>query len=413
MSDQMKVYTFSFTDIKGGAAIASKRIHASIRKRGVDSQMFVYRKFSNDETITGPANKIIALYRILRQKLGQAIGFFFKKNANVFNSLSILPSNWAGFINRSDADIVNLHWINLDFICIEDIAAISKPLVWTLHDMWAFCGAEHLAWKDNGYVTGYVEDGADFNFLNRWVWKRKKRVWQKPIHIIAPSSWLAGCVKKSALMSNWPVSVIPNPIDTKQWLLLDKIVERGKKGISKDEKLLMFSTSENLFSYHKGFDLLLEALSIVAKEISFKMLIVGSEVPKKPILVPYEIIYIGYVKDTSEMNQYISIVDLVVVPSRQESLSFVAIEAITCGRPVVAFDNSGITDVIIHMYNGYMAKAFDINDMANGISMILKNEQLAVNMGANGREYSELNFDSDVIAKKYIDLYRKVIEINK
>ncbi len=409
----MKVYAFNFTDIKGGAAIATNRIHTSFRKEGIDSEMIVYRKFSNDKTVIGPANKIICLYRIFRQKLGQAIGIFFKKNASVFNSPSFLPSNWAGIINKSDVDIVNLHWVNLDFISIEDIAAIRKPLVWTLHDMWAFCGAEHLAWNDAGYVTGYDEEGNGSFSLNRWVWQRKKKAWQVPIHIVAPSSWLASCVKKSALMHDWPVSVIPNPIDTKQWLLLDKIAERKKAGIPEDEKLVLFSTSEDLFTYHKGFDLLLEALTIVAKEVPFKILVIGSLAPIVPVVSPVEIIFKGFVKDIAEMNHFFSLADLVVVPSRQESLSLVAMEAITCGRPVVAFDNSGITDVVKHMHNGYMAKAFEINDMANGISMILKDEQLAENMGANGRKYSELNFDTNVIAKKYIDLYSQVIAGNK
>jgi glycosyltransferase involved in cell wall biosynthesis len=409
----LKVYAFNFTDIKGGAAIATNRIHTSFRKEGIDSEMIVYRKFSNDKTVIGPANKIICLYRIFRQKLGQAIGIFFKKNASVFNSPSFLPSNWAGIINKSDVDIVNLHWVNLDFISIEDIAAIRKPLVWTLHDMWAFCGAEHLAWNDAGYVTGYDEEGNGSFSLNRWVWQRKKKAWQVPIHIVAPSSWLASCVKKSALMHDWPVSVIPNPIDTKQWLLLDKIAERKKAGIPEDEKLVLFSTSEDLFTYHKGFDLLLEALTIVAKEVPFKILVIGSLAPIVPVVSPVEIIFKGFVKDIAEMNHFFSLADLVVVPSRQESLSLVAMEAITCGRPVVAFDNSGITDVVKHMHNGYMAKAFEINDMANGISMILKDEQLAENMGANGRKYSELNFDTNVIAKKYIDLYSQVIAGNK
>jgi len=409
----LKVYAFNFTDIKGGAAIATNRIHTSFRKEGIDSEMIVYRKFSNDKTVIGPANKIVTLYRIFRQKLGQAIGIFFKKNANVFNSPSFLPSNWAGIINKSDADIVNLHWVNLDFISIEDIAAIRKPLVWTLHDMWAFCGAEHLAWNDAGYVTGYDEVGNGSFSLNRWVWQRKKKAWQVPIHIVAPSSWLASCVKKSKLMHDWPVSVIPNPIDTKQWLLLDKIAERKKAGIPEDEKLVLFSTSEDLFTYHKGFDLLLEALTIVAKEVPFKILVIGSLAPTVPVVTPVEIIFKGFVKDIAEMNHFFSLADLVVVPSRQESLSLVAMEAITCGRPVVAFDNSGITDVVKHMHNGYMAKAFEINDMANGISIILKDEQLAENMGANGRKYSELNFDTNVIAKKYIDLYSQVIAGNK
>jgi glycosyltransferase involved in cell wall biosynthesis len=405
----MKVYTFNFTDIKGGAAIASHRIHTSLRKRGIDSTMIVYRKFSNDLSVVGPSNLFSKIYRIFRQKLGQSITFFFKRDKKVFNSPSLLPTNWASRINKSDADIIHLHWINLDFISIEDISAISKPLVWTLHDMWAFCGAEHLAWNDFDYVNGYpVGSNSLFN-LNRWVWKRKKKAWQIPIHIVTPSQWLADCAKKSSLMCNWPIHVIPNPIDISQWLLLDKLTERENDGILASEKIILFSTSEDLFAYHKGFDLLLEALSIVAQNVSFTLLVIGSNAPKETINTPFKIKYMGFIKSVVEMNHFISISDLVVVPSRQESLSYVAMESITCERPVVAFDNTGITDVIMHMYNGYLAKAFDTTDMAKGISMLLEDEGLATKMGQNGRKYTELHFESSVIAERYIDLYHRVL----
>ena len=73
-------------------------------------------------------------------------------------------------------------------LSISDIARIRKPIVWTLHDMWAFSGAEHLAW-DNRWQEGYRRDNrpaheSGFD-LNRWVWQRKWKHWSRPLQIVS------------------------------------------------------------------------------------------------------------------------------------------------------------------------------------------------------------------------------------
>ena len=69
-----------------------------------------------------------------------------------------------------------MHWLGAEMASIADIGRINKP-VRTLHDMWAFCGAEHVSW-DNRWKEGYTnknrpndEEGFD---LNRWTWNRVK-----------------------------------------------------------------------------------------------------------------------------------------------------------------------------------------------------------------------------------------------
>jgi len=57
-------------------------------------------------------------------------------------------------INSSDADIVHLHWVQGEMLSISDINKIKKPIIWSLHDMWGFCGAEHISW-DNRWKEGY------------------------------------------------------------------------------------------------------------------------------------------------------------------------------------------------------------------------------------------------------------------
>ena len=118
-------------------------------------------------------------------------------------------------------------------LSVSDIGRINKPIVWTLHDMWAFCGAEHYTtdyrWRD-GYLANNrpcYESGLD---INRMTWLRKKKHFRRPLHIVCPSRWLAECVRDSRLLSHWPVSVIPNPIDICIWKPIDKKLARDLVG---------------------------------------------------------------------------------------------------------------------------------------------------------------------------------------
>ena len=82
---------------------------------------------------------------------------FLKTKNPILHSPSFLSSSWVKKINSSDADIVNLHWVQHEMLSVSDISKIKKPLVWTLHDMWGFCGAEHISW-DKRWLDGYNVD---------------------------------------------------------------------------------------------------------------------------------------------------------------------------------------------------------------------------------------------------------------
>src|SRR5205085_3842933 len=105
--------------------------------------------------------------------------------------------------NRNDSDIVNLHWVGGETMSIGDIGRIRKPIVWTLHDMWAFCGAEH--YTDDGPAArwrhGYSAHNRSHHCagidIDRHTWNRKLQAWKNPMHVVAPSRWLADCARKS------------------------------------------------------------------------------------------------------------------------------------------------------------------------------------------------------------------------
>jgi glycosyltransferase involved in cell wall biosynthesis len=403
----MRVLSFSFNDSKGGAAISAHRIHTLLRKGNIDSKMIVARKFTNDFSVCGPENNFNRIVQIFRQKFSQILIFLFFRKPPSFISLSLFPSFWHKYINNSNVNLVHLHWINLEFMSISDISKIKKPIIWTLHDMWAFSGAQHLVWN-NDYEGKYSFKlfGKLISNLDYLVWKRKYRAFDNNIIIVTPSKWLANCAQKSTIFKNNEIFVIPNPINIENWNLIDKNCLREKYFFTKSEKLILFSTAEDLTNHNKGFDLLLKSLTKIPVCHNFKLLIIGQSKPKYLKNYSFDIIFIGKVNNLNDLNSIYRLVDFVVLPSRQENLSNVAIEALANERPVIAFDYSGNTDIIKNGINGYLIEPYNTIKMSIAIIDLLTNTNRCLEFGINGREFVINNFENKVVFNKYLELYK-------
>ncbi|NBK99837.1 MAG: glycosyl transferase, partial [Erysipelotrichia bacterium] len=227
----------------GGAARAAWRIHSALRKNNLDSSMLVSQAVSGDWSVYCPGNKLAQRFGKFRFPLGLSINKLLRTSNPILHSTAILPSDWPRYLNRSDMDIVHLNWVNGEMMSISDIGNITKPLVWTLHDMWAFCGAEHYTedyrWKDGYSITNRPPYESGFD-LNRWTWQRKRRAWKQPIHIVTPSRWLAECAHQSLLMRDWPITVVPNALDVEMWQPVDRNLARRLMNLPTDCPLLLF-----------------------------------------------------------------------------------------------------------------------------------------------------------------------------
>ena len=99
-----------------------------------------------------------------------------------------------------------------------------------------------------------------------------------------------------------------------------------------------------------------------------------------------------------------------LIPSRQDNLPNTAVEAHACGVPVVAFDIGGLSDIVKHQQTGYLAKAFDVVDFANGITWTLDHNK-SMQLGNNARKHAELYFSEDKIAQEYMSIYNKILKM--
>ncbi len=377
----MNILMLNTSDLEGGAARAAYNLHKSLRDININSNMLVQLKQSDNLYVTGQKNKIEKTINLIRPHIDKLPLLLYPSHSETWN-VSWLPGNVINKIKILKPDIVHIHWICKGFIPVTSLEHIKTPIVWTLHDSWPFTGGCHITYNCNKYkhiCNACPELNSTFYYdLSRWVYNRKAKVYKKlltKMTVVTPSRWMADCVKESSLMKDFPVEIIPSGVDTNIFKPLDKYTARTILNLDKNKKYLLFGALSATSDKNKGFHYLIPALKILSKKLQdIELLVFGASGTKEPVDYPFPVTYLGRLYDDISLSILYSASDAVVVPSMSESQSLVTLEALSCGRPVVAFNVGGIPDMVVHMVNGYLAKPYDINDLASGMEWILNDE---------------------------------------
>ena len=123
----MKILHVSYSDIKGGAAIASNRLHNGFLKKKFNSWLLVNEKISNDKKIIGFNNPYDLFVNLIKKIFIKTINKVLRHKVGEFYSLNYFRSKTLERINIIKPDIINLHWVNNEMISIEEIAQIKQP----------------------------------------------------------------------------------------------------------------------------------------------------------------------------------------------------------------------------------------------------------------------------------------------
>jgi glycosyltransferase involved in cell wall biosynthesis len=411
----LKVLTVSAADGGSGAARAAWRTHRALVATGVDAWMLVHQRTSDDWRVLKTGRRP---FPELRRRLAARVLQLQRSPSPGYRSLSIFPSGALKAIGRQQADVVHLHWVQEEMMSIFQIGRLRAPVVWTLHDCWAFCGTEHYPrdephprWK-LGYrrETRPGEDqGLD---LDRSIWMLKHRYWRTPHTLICPSRWMLEQVRQSPLLGAWSSYHLPNPLDTSRFSPLDRAFCRQTLGVDPDAVVVTFGAVGGASDPRKGFDLLQAALHRFAASFSGRKLcglVFGQSEPRQPPSLPFPTQWLGRVHDDATLALVYGASDVVVVPSRQENLPQVATEAQACGTPVAAFASTGLLDVIEHQRTGYLALAYDASDLAAGIGWILADGKRYRALSAGARERALALWAPEVVIPRLIQIYEDSI----
>lgn len=414
----MKPLILNTSDIEGGAARAAYRLHKGLRSIGLDSQMLVQTKSSDDHTVVGPQTKIQKVFGMIRPTLDSLFVQLYPKRDNVLFSPAVLPNNnLVTMVKRLDSDVINLHWIAKGMLNPKTLKHFNKPLVWTLHDMWPFTGGCHY---DSG-CGRYQEACGKCPILktskniemSHWIWKRKEKAWKElDIVIVTPSHWLADCAKNSSLFHDFRIEVIPNGLDLNRFKPFDKHTAREILLLPQDKKLILFGAVNSTSDKRKGFQHLQSAMKNIYMNgwgNNFEVVVFGSSEPINSLELGLKIHYLGHLPGDIALSLLYAAADVMVVPSTQENLANTVMESLSCGTPCVAFNIGGMPDMIEHKHTGYLASSFNTEDLAKGIIWVLEDDERWKVLSLQARRKVENEFDIQTVAKKYADLYEEIV----
>ena len=412
----MKILIVNISDIEGGASRAAYRLNQALLAQNIESKMLVAHKYGDDFSVKGVnTSKKQKGLNLLRPTIDNLLVSRYKKRTGrAFSPTLIGFSGMIDAINQEKADIVHLHWICAGMIKLEDLAKIEAPIVWSLHDMWAFTGGCHYDDECGRYLQECgackVLGSQKENDLSRKIYLRKKKVFStiENMTIVGLSRWMYKSAKSSSLLKGKKHIHLPNPIDTTLFKPFDKEKSRELWSLPKNKKLVLFGAMGATSDPRKGYKELMEALNYLDGDSNIALVVLGSSKPKIAQNFGFETYYMGRLHDDVSLITLYSAVDVVVVPSLRENLSNVIMESLSCGTPVVGFNIGGNGDMIDHQITGYLANAFDSKMLAEGIAWTLKDEFQKI-LSENARKKALMEFDKELVAQRYIKLYHEVL----
>lgn len=403
------------SDGDGGAARAAYRLHSALRSTGVSSSMFVVKKTTDDRSVYGNDTAYQKLSYFLRFHLAKQISSALTRNDSGLRSLALFSGGLIKKVVDAEVDVINLHWVGAETIGLKELTRIDRPLVWRVADMWPFCGAEHYSGVDANarWRIGYTETQSPESFLfdiDSSVWKRKKKYIPAGTTLVGTTNFVSNCLRESELFRHFKIVTIPNALDTQVYRPLDKDFCRAVLGLPSDQPIVLFGAIGGGADPRKGMDLLMNALRIVASENKQAIGVVfGQSAPEDQPKVGMPIRWLGHVHDDLLLSIIYSAADVMVVPSRQETFGQTASEAQACGVPVVAFNCTGLADVVDHNRTGYLADPYDYEDLASGILELINNPAELRNRSINARCRALNSWSYSVVANAYTGLYRSLL----
>lgn len=310
-------------------------------------------------------------------------------------------------IDKFSPDIIHLHnlhdsYINLPML-FNYIKKIDIPVVWTLHDCWAFTGqcphftlAKCDKWKTGCYdCPQYREYPASLYDNTKKMWKLKKKWFSgvKNMTIVTPSKWLAGLASESYL-SEYPIKVINNGIDLKVFKPTTENFRERYKIL--ENKFIVLGVSF-AWGKRKGLDCFMK----MAKELgeNYQIVLVGTDDDLDKQL-PNNIISIHRTQNQKELAEIYTAADVFAMPTREENYPTVNMEAIACGTPVVTFDTGGSPEMLDEK-SGIVVEKNSVDTMVKTIVQTCEKNLF------NKEECVERakKFDENKNFYKYIEIY--------
>lgn len=322
--------------------------------------------------------------------------------------------NFLKKVDKIKPDIIHLHNIHGNYInyklLFEYIKKHNIPVIWTLHDAWAFTGkcvyfdyAQCDKWQDGCYkckcLNDYPKSIRD-NSKKEYENKKKAFTSLNKLTIITPSYWLENLVRKSFL-KKYKVITINNGINLEKFK--PEKVQKLKHEKKLDNQFIILGVA-NDWEKRKGLDFFIE----LARKLPTKYKIIMIGLTKKQIQqLPDNIIKIEKTNSIEELVQYYNMADVLLNPTLEDNFPTTNIEAIACGTPVITFDTGGSPEIVDEK-TGVVVEKGNIEELIKAIGEVCSN-----NLKEEDCIQRAKKFDKKNMLDEYMKKYEKILEENK
>jgi len=411
----MKILLINKTDNKGGAARFTYGLMKELQKKGHEVSMFVRNKYSNDENIfeiRKQNNFIKALSSIINIDLHNIfhnkINWLLSNDIEHFNNNGLLYST-----QLEEADIVhcnNLHGSYFNLALLEKISR-KKPVIWSLHDMWAL--TPHSVWTIKNSGGEIVFDmGAKPELLwnnKNHLFEKKRAIYSKSrLFVVGASEWIMDRISNSPLKGQ-SLHLIKNGIRTDIFKMVSKDSARERLSLPKDKKIITFMSAGGKHNEQKGWGYAEKVMKHYKDKKDILFLCIGGS-SKDRALDNKNVKYIEYIENEELFALHYSASDIFMHTSLAEAFCLVVIEAMSAGIPVVSFPVGIVPNAVQHKVTGYVAEYMSSEDLIRGIEWVLGlNAEELKELGKRSRGIVEKNFNTNKMLDEYINLYKKAL----
>ena len=403
--------------LSGGGHIAARRLHDALRRNGLESRFYYGTGETSDPSYVRLYQNQTFFRRNLAALLTSCQNRRQAPNGYILSPGWIRKTPFARFGVKPA--VINLHDVDrwLDLPSFFNSLPAGLPVVWSLHVLLPITGGCIYT----GDCEGFTRQCGNCPQLKRpgprdatHKFFRLKEHWYKKLnlHLVGNSEWTTSQAQRSTLAKYaQSIHTIPYGLNVEQFKPVNKNVAREALGIADDKFVIGFACSD-FTERRKGAHLLIEALkAFPSKQIT--LAVFGSGLwPQNATDV--ETLAMGSMGSPRLQSLYYSALDVFAMPTRVETFGLVALEAMACETPVVAYPAGGLADVIADGQTGMMEPEIgSVPGLVRMLDWMWKHPAERIAMGRTARQRVIEKFSDTLMARRYLDLYHELVPEGK
>jgi glycosyltransferase involved in cell wall biosynthesis len=405
----MKVIHLSLSS-GGGAGIAARRTVEALRASGTDAQLWTGDGKLADRCLR---SRMWARWRARFASVPTRL----YRNRRLFSvwSNTWLPSRIAPRVAASKPDLVHLHWVGDGFLNLSELPRFGAPVVWTLHDAWAFTGGCHYPADCTRFRAGCgrcPQLGSDrVRDLSARNLKTKRMQTTTVARWITPSRWLAELSMRGNIVEANRIRVIPYGLNGHVFAPAAGDSFRRSLNVPAGSIVLVAGAAD-LREARKGGAMLPEAVASVQRTLGRKCVLVvfgrNSELHK--VVGDVDVRCVGTLNNEAAVAGVLAGADALLMPSLQDNLPNIAIESLACGCPVIGFNSGGFCEIIAPGLTGAIAGEMNAGALAKATVDWLLQSPSRDEVSVRCRVRFESLFTYEHHARQIVTVYEEVVQ---